>query len=102
MNARELVQKTLQDMVGPIPTSHRSIVGARFDGKHRVTAELEMFDGQPATVELKRWTAGDGLIGGWSVHFMELPGGNVMWTGSQWERDLKGASVDRRRLADSK
>jgi len=82
MKAKEIVEKTIRDMTPPgVPMSHTRIVSARFESKHHIVGKLEMFDQQNATVDLKRWALG------WSIRYSELPGGNVMWTGSRWKRD---------------
>lgn len=65
------------------PPSFRAIVSASFRGtgkRRTITAELIMFDGQTATVALTPWEFG------WSHRYSELPGGDISFEDSRWQR----------------
>jgi hypothetical protein len=80
-SAKELVKDTLASVLPPgVPPSHKLIVEAKYNDRHHVRARLEMFDGQPAVVELTRWEYG------WSIRYEFMPGGACHWTGERWER----------------
>jgi hypothetical protein len=51
------------------PLSFSDTVYASFTGKTTIIANVVMFDGQPATLHLKRWALG------WSHGWDTLPGG---------------------------
>lgn len=67
-----------------VPPSHKNVILACFVDANRIDAQLEMFDGLPASVTLSRWTYG------WSIHYAHLPGGAVAWFRSQWTRRPRG------------
>lgn len=87
-DAAGIVRSALLSVLPPgVPPSFRSIAGARFDGAGRsrnATADLIMFDGQPATVEVDQ--SAEGL---WRHRWLSLPGGSVSWEGGRWVRRPK-------------
>jgi hypothetical protein len=80
----KLVSRVLGEVLPPdVPPSHRRIVSAISSGSGRrevITAELEMIDGQPATVELRPWSLG------WSHRFTNMPGGALSYEDGVWIR----------------
>lgn len=84
MNAEQTIRTVLQSAIPPgVPLSFNKILSARFvgSGKKRVaTADLEMFDGLPATVEC--WCYGPG----WAHRWTSMIGGDISWEGDLWKR----------------
>ena len=62
------------------PLFFREVRSARFEGKNRVTADVIMFDGLPATIRLTRWAFG------WSKGWDSMPGGDIYLEAGQWKR----------------
>lgn len=68
-----------------VPPCHRRIVKARFKGHGRksvAVAEVEMFDGQPATVEVFTW--GPGCFG---HRWTDMTGGCAYYEDGHWRRE---------------
>lgn len=69
--AVEIVGQTMRDCVPEgAPLSFIKINDADFQGKNRIVANVEMFDGGPAVLHLNRWAHG------WSHGWDSLPGGD--------------------------
>lgn len=71
-----------------VPRSYRRIVKAKRvgSGRHQVLrAELIMFDGEPATVEV--FKAGEAFgITMWGHHWTSMPGGACAFEDGRWQR----------------
>lgn len=83
--AAEVVAEHLAACLVPgMPPSHRAIRRAYLQGKGRnwrAIAELEMFDGKTATVEVFERPSG-----GYGHRWIEMPGGDVYFEAGQWRR----------------
>lgn len=95
MTAEELVAEHLAACL-PLdtPPSYRRIVSARFVGTGRkrvAVAELEMFDGQPAKVEVHEYGKGGYGFGGSSHRWLEMEGGNACYWNGRWQREQEVA-----------
>lgn len=74
-----------------VPPIYRSIRNARFferDRRQIATAELEMFDGQPATVEVFIWRLG--VAHRWT----NLVGGDACYEAGRWQRQHETRQPD--------
>ncbi len=86
VTATEIVDQVLKDALPPsIPPSFKRIKSARYlrIGKHPIiNAELEMFDGLSASVQLTKWNHG------YSHQWTQLNGGSAKWNNElgKWER----------------
>lgn len=70
------------------PPRHRSIIRSRHVGAGRrrmIVADLEMFDGLSATIEIFSWN--DRLGHRWT----NLPGGDVYFKNGRWQRESEAA-----------
>lgn len=70
-----------------VPPCHRLIANARFVGfgRRRVAvADVEMFDGQPATIEVFRW----GPMNAFGHRWTAMQGGAAFYEDGRWQRDL--------------
>ncbi|WP_374453784.1 hypothetical protein [Phenylobacterium sp.] len=89
--AASVVRDTLLAVLPPgVPPSFDRIVSARFIGTGRrriASADLVMFDGSPATVEV--WIAGVCTAHRWT----SMPGGSAFWDGDAWRRDVEIAEA---------
>lgn len=86
LDASSLVEKHLADCLPPgTPPYHRAILTARYvgTGRKRVAiANVEMFDGLPATVEVFRWGAN-----AFGHRWTAMEGGAVYFEDDRWHRD---------------
>ncbi|PZP55929.1 MAG: hypothetical protein DI604_36000 [Delftia acidovorans] len=81
VSAVDIVRDTLMVCLPPeAAPSFKTIVSARFEGKHKIAATLVMFDGMPADLHLHRW------VHGWSHGWDYLPGGAISWEDGEWVR----------------
>lgn len=81
-SAEATIRRVLLDVLPPDATpSFRRIVRARFAGKGRVIAELEMVDGLQAEVEAWKWRPD-----GWAHRWLKLEGGDLSWEDGRWWR----------------
>lgn len=80
-NAEDTIRRVLMDVLPPnVPPSFRRVVRARFVGKTRILAELEMVDGLPSEIEAWQWP------GGWAHRWVTLEGGDLSWEDGRWWR----------------
>ena len=77
-----------EHLIGCLPPgsmpSFRRIISAAFDGtgrKRKAIGRLEMFDGQPATVEVFQWGPN-----AWGHRWADMPGGACSLEPSGWVR----------------
>lgn len=81
MAARDVVLGVSQAI---IPMGARlpfiEVLGARYEGRNRITAEVVMFDGQHARMHLHRWAHG------WSHGWDSMPGGDISLEATGWKR----------------
>jgi hypothetical protein len=70
-----------------VPPMYRIIIGARFTKKDTVVANLELFDGGMAEVRVSKWAP---HAEAWSIAWAYMPGGDINWNGTAWERVKRG------------
>lgn len=91
-SASEMVADHLASCLPPgTPPCYRSIVHAHYMGsgkKRLAVAELEMFDGQPATLEVFQWGLGRGHR--WTF----MSGGNAFFEDGRWQRDTESSQPE--------
>jgi hypothetical protein len=84
--AAQMVLDCLTACLPPgVSLSFRRIVRARFEGsgrRKRSVADVEMFDGRHATVEVWQYAPG-----AWAHRWPTMDGGAAYWDGSAWRRD---------------
>lgn len=69
------------------PLSFTKIINADFQGKSRIVANVEMFDGMQAVLHLNRWAHG------WSHGWDSMPGGDCyLDEDGSWKRVADPAS----------
>lgn len=70
------------------PPCHRLVIKARFVGvgkKSVAIADVEMFDGQAAKIEVFRWG-----LGGLGHRWTEMAGGCAFYEDGRWQRETEG------------
>jgi hypothetical protein len=81
-SAADEIRRVLMDILpAGVPPSFGRVVAARFTGKARVVAELEMVDGLPAQVEAWQWCPD-----AWAHRWIKLEGGDLSWQNGAWHR----------------
>lgn len=81
MRAAQIVNEVSAAILPPrSPLPFTEIVGARFEGRGKITADVIMFDGAPATMRLTSWAFG------WSHGWDSLPGGDISLEANGWVR----------------
>lgn len=85
MSAADTVNEALRGCLPPgAPTSFASITSVETFGKGRnqsIVANLVMFDGLKAQVELSKWSMG------WSHRYTYMEGGPCSFDGEKWCRE---------------
>lgn len=94
---RDLVDHHMRGVLPPgVPPSYRNIISAGFVGsgkKRTIVAELEMFDGERAVVEVFSWGKHDGRP--CSGHrWLAWSGAPCFFEDGAWKRDVDGAVED--------
>jgi hypothetical protein len=81
-SAADEIRRVLMDVLPEgVPPSFGRVVAARFSGKSRVVAELEMVDGLRAEVEAWQWCQD-----AWAHRWVKLEGGDLSWENGAWVR----------------
>lgn len=89
-NAADEIRRILMDVLpAGVPPSFGRVVTAKFDGKSRVVAELEMVDGLRATVEAWQWSPKS-----WAHRWVEMDGGDLSWEDGAWQRIDRAQSTN--------
>jgi hypothetical protein len=88
LSAADEVRRALMDMLPPgVPPFFARIVTARFDGKKRATAELELFDGDRGVIEV--WQHAPECH---AHRWIRLEGGDLSFENGRWQRVTEAAA----------
>jgi len=82
MTAERFVRDGLTSCLPPGVPLMGQVVEAKFTGKQKAVADVTIFDGEQAKVEVSKWGRYEGA---WSKRWLKLDSA-VNWTGSAWER----------------
>lgn len=84
MNTNDIVSQVLKEALpDSLPPSFDRVITATYLRKGKrpiINADLEMFDGQKASVQLVKWDHS------WSHQWTSLEGGPIAWDGVKWIR----------------
>lgn len=84
ITAQQWVHDGLTSCLPPGTPLMGQIIEAKWTGKGKAVATLDLFDGRQGKVEVSTWTKQ--FNGAWSIRWLELEGGAINWTGHAWER----------------
>jgi hypothetical protein len=82
LSAADEVRRILMDTLPPnVPPFFARIVSARFEGKKRATAELELVDGERGEIEVWQYAPERN-----AYRWTRLEGGDLSFENGRWER----------------
>ena len=95
MDAEAVVRAVLMDALpkGTPPSFRRVLSTRRLMSPNKVIAELEMFDGLRAEVEVWQWSTI-----GWAHKWNSMPGGDISFENGCWVRIEESEGVGAKRV----
>lgn len=88
LSAKDEIRRVLMDVLPPdVPPFFARIVSASFAGEKSAVAELELFDGATAEIEVWQWRPDSS-----AYRWIRLDGGDLTWEDGRWQRAL--AAID--------
>lgn len=89
LSAADEVRRILSDVLpADVPPFFARIVSARRDGKRQIVAELEMFDGLRAEIEVWQWNPQ-----AWAHRWTRFEGSDISWEDGRWTRVTHNAAA---------